>query len=139
MHALDVTKDNDVAHYNLANHFAEQGKMAQAIEHFEKVLQITPDSAPAHHKLGNALLIQGKFRDACGHIKRSLEIQADNPDAKNNLAWALATCPDPDVRNPSEAVLLAEDACKGTNYSNPGLLDTLAGAVRVSGEIHRGY
>jgi uncharacterized protein HemY len=51
----------------------------------------------------------------------------------NNLAWILATCPDAKARNGSEAVQLAERACR-RGGNRPAFLDTLAAAYA---EAHR--
>jgi cytochrome c-type biogenesis protein CcmH/NrfG len=53
----------------------------------------------------------------------------------NNLAGVLATSQDPAVRNPEEAVRLAEQACQGTRFSQPGFLYTLAGAYAEAGRF----
>jgi len=44
----------------------------------------------------------------------------------NNLAWILATYKESGLREPDEAIRLAEQACKLTDYKKPDLLDTLA-------------
>ena len=55
------------------------------------------------------------------------------PDIANNLAWILATDPDPTLRDPQEAVRLAEDAARGPHANDPGLLDTLAVSYKAAG------
>jgi len=52
----------------------------------------------------------------------------------NNLAWALATCPDPAVRNPAEAIQLAERA-RASAPRSPSYLDTLAAAYAAAGRF----
>ena len=53
----------------------------------------------------------------------------------NNLAWILAASADPQVRNGPEAVLLAERACKLTDYKKPLLVGTLAAAYAEAGRF----
>jgi tetratricopeptide (TPR) repeat protein len=134
-HALDVTQNNYLAHFKLADELRKHGKTALAIEHFRKVLQLKPNSAIAHSNLGNALVTQQKFKEALSHIKRSLEIEPNNPDTKNNLAWILATSLDPNMRNPLEAVRIAQEACGATDYENPNILDTLGAAYASAGRF----
>ena len=55
--------------------------------------------------------------------------------ALNNLAWIKATHPNPDNRNPDEAVKLALRACKLTGYNRIDVLDTLAVAYAAIGEF----
>ena len=47
----------------------------------------------------------------------------------------LATYPDPCVRDPEEAVRLAERAAGQTGYQQPTILDTLAAAYAASGDF----
>ncbi|MDD5134306.1 MAG: hypothetical protein PHP01_02700 [Phycisphaerae bacterium] len=55
--------------------------------------------------------------------------------ARNNMAWTLATCPDPNMRNPSEAIRIAEELGRETNYNNPAVLDTLGAAYASAGRF----
>ncbi|GAG37590.1 unnamed protein product, partial [marine sediment metagenome] len=78
----------------------------------------------------------------CGSLDKIISdfYQGRNPlsyDAgtNNNLAWLLATAPSPDIRNGSWAVLLAEKACKATEYENLRFLDTLAAAYAETGQF----
>jgi spermidine synthase len=57
----------------------------------------------------------------------------DYVDAANNLAWTLATCHDPAVRDPEEAVRLIEAAA--LDSGDPQLLDTLAAAYAAAGRF----
>ncbi len=66
-----------------------------------------------------------------------LKVQPDSITMLNNLAWILATCDDETIRNPKEAVELAEKACTLTNYKSPRTLDTLAAAYASSGNFER--
>lgn len=53
--------------------------------------------------------------------------------AMNNLAYLLATSADPEIRNPREAVSLAQKAV-GADTENPTYLDTLAEAYFEAGQ-----
>ena len=52
-----------------------------------------------------------------------------------DLAWTLATSPDADIREPGEAVRLAERAASLTNRQNVRVLDTLAAAYAAAGQF----
>src|SRR5438552_1214159 len=60
-HALAIDPDSPVA---------QQGKLAEAIEHFQEALRIKPDDALAHTNLGLALTLQGKLAEAFEHLQR---------------------------------------------------------------------
>jgi len=53
----------------------------------------------------------------------------------NNLAWVLATCQQPSLRNGSKAVELAELANQLTQNDNPSILNTLAAAYAEAGQF----
>ena len=55
----------------------------------------------------------------------------------NNLAWLLATCPNPDLRDGQRAMQLAQRACELTEWKEHNLLDTLAAAYAQLGEFDR--
>jgi len=115
--------------YSSANRFSE------AAQTLETALNLDPNSAALHNGLGDVLLSQGKFKEAIGQMQRSLEIEPNNPDAKNGMAWILATCPDSNMRNPSEAIRLAQEACIATNYKKASKLDTLGAAYASAGRF----
>jgi peptidoglycan/LPS O-acetylase OafA/YrhL len=57
------------------------------------------------------------------------------PEKSNNLAWSLATDPDPAKRNGARAVALAEQACRGTHYDEAIMVGTLAAAYAEDGRF----
>jgi len=56
---------------------------------------------------------------------------------RNNLAWLLATSPDPALRDPERAVRLAQEARDAEGDGDPELLDTLAAAHASAGHFER--
>ena len=53
----------------------------------------------------------------------------------NNLAWALATSPEAEFRDGTQAVQLAERACELTHYGQPLFIGTLAAAYAEAGRF----
>jgi tetratricopeptide (TPR) repeat protein len=89
-HALKVTSNNYLAHNNLANVLARQGKTEEAIGQYTRALQIRPYFPNAHNNLGKALARQGKNEEAIVHYTKALEIKPNFPKAHNNLGNVLA-------------------------------------------------
>jgi len=87
----------------------QAGDFEAALLRFEMALKIRPDAFTCYHA-GLAHLLNRHPHDAVVSFRRALELQPDWPLALNELAWALATNPDPTVRNGHEAVRLAERA-----------------------------
>jgi tetratricopeptide (TPR) repeat protein len=89
--ALDVTTDNWLAHNNLGNALAQQGKLGKAITHYSEALRIAPGFAMAHNNLGFALAQQGRFDEAIRHYTKALKIDPAFAEAHTNLGNALAS------------------------------------------------
>ena len=53
----------------------------------------------------------------------------------NQLAWALATCPEPSIRDGAKAVELAQRAVDLSDGREPAVLDTLAAAYAEAGRF----
>jgi Flp pilus assembly protein TadD len=72
---------------------------------------------------------------ALAHWRQALRLKPDWLELMNNLAWALASYPDPKIRNGAEAVQLAERACALSGSNSPPYLDTLAAAYAETGRF----
>src|ERR1043166_7542462 len=88
-HAIEVTKNNWLAHYNLGLDLAKAGKLPQAIEQFGQSVRIKPNYVDAQFNLGLALLLQGNAKDAIGPFEQVLRVNPHDADAHDNLGLAL--------------------------------------------------
>jgi tetratricopeptide (TPR) repeat protein len=88
-HTLEVTANNDVAHNNLGELLAREGKDQEALYHFAKGLQINPQSADACYNLGLSFARLGRTKDAIHHFSEAIRIRPHFPRALNNLGQAL--------------------------------------------------
>jgi tetratricopeptide (TPR) repeat protein len=79
-----------MAHTNLGIVLTGQGKLPEAIQHYERALQLRPDDAEAYVNLGVAEGLQGKLPEAIQYYERALQLRPDHADAYNNLGAALA-------------------------------------------------
>jgi protein O-mannosyl-transferase len=134
---LALSPNQAEAQYDFASALLRKGRTDEAIVHYEKVLQLRTDSADAYANLGSAFLAKGRVRDAIGAYRNALRISPENVPAQSNLAWILATCSDPSLRNGSEAVILAEQADSESSRSenHPIVLRILAAAYAESGRF----
>ncbi len=90
-HAVKVTKDNDLAHFNLGNAFMTKGKIDEAIYHYNNAVNIRPDDAQTHTNLGIALFRKGDIDAAAAEYKKAIKIDPDSPEAHNcmgNILYA---------------------------------------------------
>jgi protein O-mannosyl-transferase len=119
----------------LAMAYSSAARFSEAANTAEAVLKIDPNLASVNKVLEVALLSGGHFKKAVVHMKRYLEIEPNDTGTKNNLAWILATSPDPNIRNPSDAIRLAQEACNAVKFKDPTALDTLAAAYASKGRF----
>jgi tetratricopeptide (TPR) repeat protein len=131
--ALRLRPDYYRAHHNLGKALARQGKIDEAITHYNKALFLRPNFPQAYYHLADAFVEQGKIQQAIKYYQEALRLKPEWPTVLNDLAWILATDARPDLRNPAEAVRLAERACAQTEYERPNMLDTLAAAYAATG------
>ncbi|MGZ5568942.1 MAG: tetratricopeptide repeat protein, partial [Limisphaerales bacterium] len=134
--ALLVEPDNAKAHYGLADMLLKLNRVGEALTHYSQALRIQPDIAGAYFQIGTAML-SGKQEAsmAFAYLRNAVHFAPEWTDALNTLAWALATNPDPKVRDGKEAVTLATRAVTETRGKDPGLLDTLAASYAETGKF----
>lgn len=68
---------------------ASQGRLTDAIPHFEEAVRSAPDFADAHYNLGNALMELHRPQDALACFQRALALEPGHVDAQNALGTAL--------------------------------------------------
>jgi Tfp pilus assembly protein PilF len=127
-HAVEVYPNADEARGNLALALSNDGRLEEAVAHFNIVLQSQPDDPEMNFDIAVALNGLGKTKEAIQHYRHGLLANSNSPDALNNLAWILSTHPDAQFRNGRDALELAEKACRLTDYKRAMFLGTLAAA-----------
>jgi spermidine synthase len=78
---------------------------------------------------------EGKLAEAVEHNREALRLEPRLRSARNNLAWLLATSPDASLRDPAEALRLAEGLRNEMREPSANLLDTLAAAYAAAGRF----
>ncbi len=79
-----------LAHGNLGIELRKQGRVREAIAHYEQALRLNPNDAETHNNLGESLLRQGRTQEAIDHLEQALRINPDYAEAHNNLGIVLA-------------------------------------------------
>jgi protein O-mannosyl-transferase len=89
-HALDVTRNNWLAHERLGADLMGQGRLPEAIGHLEQALQIRPSFPEALNNLAVARMRQGgRLSEVIAHLEQALQIDPDFTGAHYNLGDAL--------------------------------------------------
>ncbi len=120
----------------------QAGRRDEALKLAEKVLELKRKVlGPEQYETLDAMRTLAIFYDAAGRREESFKLlqqmlaldrkafgsQAPATiQAMNDLAWLQATSEAAEIRNGTNAVLLAEEAVAATHRENPGFLDTLA-------------
>jgi Tfp pilus assembly protein PilF len=89
-HAIQVTRNNFLAHYALGDILAGKGKFDEAIYHFAEAVQSRPDKATLQNTLGRTLASQGMFDEALPHLMAALQIKKHFAEAHYNIGITLA-------------------------------------------------
>jgi tetratricopeptide (TPR) repeat protein len=104
-HAVAVTRDNAIAHYNLgqalsmqAQALADRGQTADAtalwrasLPHYEEALRVRPDHVGARNNLGLTLATLGDPAAATNHYAAALRLKPNDGAVHFNFALALST------------------------------------------------
>ncbi|HUF63079.1 MAG TPA: ASPIC/UnbV domain-containing protein, partial [Verrucomicrobiales bacterium] len=135
--AVSMTPDGGDAalRFNLGLANLGAGQPAQAIDHFRASLIIEPGDLSCIYQLANALYAAGDRAAAIATFRQALSIEPGWPYASRQLAWILATDPEKGLRNGSEALTLAREACRSTSFQDPAALHLLAAALAETGEF----
>jgi serine/threonine-protein kinase len=112
----------------------DQGRLGEAVAVYTRGLAAQPARPRLHFHRANALYCLGRIRRAVADLESSLEMDPGHAASANNLAWILATSPDPGIRDPGRAVALARLAVAAARDTT-GHLDTLAAAQASRGDF----
>lgn len=111
------------------------GRPDAAARNYAEALRHPPVPAEAWYKLPRALVAAGRLAEGVDAYRKAVIALPDEPVVAAELAWVLATSHDDRLRNGSEAVRLAEEACRRTAYREADLLATLAAAYAEAGRF----
>jgi len=90
-HALQVTKDNYVAHINLGLALFPEGKVEEAIYHYNRAINIAPDYSGAYNNRGGAYMILGQYQHAIEDYNETIRLKPDLASAYYNRGFVYST------------------------------------------------
>ncbi len=133
--ALAANPEFAEADWYLAKLLAQQQRYREAIPFLERAAGLRPDSVAVLQDLTNTLLADGKTAEAVSRLHEFLARHPNEPLPLNHLAWVRATCSRAEYRQATEAIILADRACRLTKSEVPSILDTLAAAYAEGGRF----
>jgi tetratricopeptide (TPR) repeat protein len=131
--AGELAPDHPLVYPMLGGALLELKRDEEATAAYRQALRVEPWN-PAHHaNLGLLLARTGRTEEALAQYRLAADIYPDNPDWLADQAWILATQEDPRFRDSEEALRLAEEACRRTEYRSASALQALAAALAARG------
>jgi len=131
--AVDLDPSLAEAHARLGALLLRSANPAEAAPSLQRALDLGLDSVELRLALAECARAQGRQREAALHYREALRQEPASVAAANNLAWLLATHPDPGLRDPDEALRLAGLLTRASQEAP--LLDTLAAALAAAGRF----
>jgi hypothetical protein len=90
-HASQVTKDNTLLmmmHNNLASSLDKEGKITEAIYHYNEVIRLKPDDAHIYNRRGSLYVRLGQYQLAIKDYNEAIRLKPDYASAYNNKGSA---------------------------------------------------
>ena len=127
-HAIAVTGDNPIAHYNLATALDADERSDEAIREYNTVLQLQPENTLALLNLGGDLYKAGDGEGAKSKYAEVIRLEPRNAKAHNDLGIVLFK-----EGNTSEAIKEFEEAVR-LSPDNASAHNSLAAALFTQGQ-----
>jgi tetratricopeptide (TPR) repeat protein len=133
--AVRLRSDYGAAHNNWGRALVQLARPAEALGHFREAARLDPANASAHYNIGTLAAAGRDPLAAVVEFREAVRLDPNDLDALDSLAWMLATSASESLRDPSEALRLAEQAARldGGRHVRP--LDVLAAAQAANGEF----
>jgi tetratricopeptide (TPR) repeat protein len=135
--SIRLEPNDPESHYQLGRVYSARGQASEALKSFHRAVDLNPGSARYRFALGIVLRRRGDVEGANREYKAAVERDANWRLAAAQSAWALATDPNPLLRDGALAVHLAELACDSTTDRPPLFLDVQAAAYAEDGQFDR--
>jgi Flp pilus assembly protein TadD len=127
---LAVTRNNEVARFNLGRALAQRGRWAEAVPEFAAAAKLRPANVDALIYEGLALRKQGRMEEAIGCYRDALRFAPEDSRAHNNLGLALER-----LGRLDEAIVHLRRACE-TNPEWPQSWTNLGDALSRAGRTN---
>ena len=135
--ALEIRSDYALAHNNLGGILFRLGQYDEAERHLREAVRIDPANAEARDNLGRLFRERGRTALAISQFRDAVKLRPDWAVPHAELAWLLASSREDTLRNPADAVRLAERAAELTDRREATVMDVLAAAYAAAGDFER--
>jgi protein O-mannosyl-transferase len=132
--AVELRPEDMEPHFAVGDALLRKRRISEAIDQYKKAISIRPDYGEGYGHLGAAYLLSNRFAEAKEQYQKALSLTPRSVTARNNLAWLLATCADPSLRDTPRAIQLAEEANQLAEGQSSLVLHTLSTAYGQDGQ-----
>jgi len=133
--AIEISPFEVTSYYNRGIAYYKSGKEKEAEVDFDKVIILDPRSSSAYVYRGLCKVKGGDYQGALNDYKGALELNPKDASIHNDLAWLYATAKDEKVKDNAKALEHAVKASELSNEKNAEILDTLARAYFINGQV----
>jgi eukaryotic-like serine/threonine-protein kinase len=127
--SLELDPENESVWHLRGNAHREAGRFAEAVADCSKALELCPGEPDYLECRGSAYLGLGEWSRAITDYDAAIQAEPDVPLHHHSLAWVLATCPEPSLRDGQRAVDHARRAGDLTKLTDAHHLATLGAAL----------
>jgi carboxyl-terminal processing protease len=130
---IDLFPDSPDGHIFRGSLFRGEKRYAEALEDVSEAIVLEPSIA--RQFLERALILDkmDRFQAELGDLQTAIRLSPTDPEVLNDLAWLLATCPEPTLRDGNKAVDFATRAAELSHWEDGPIIDTLAAACAQIG------
>src|SRR5262249_53914778 len=133
--AVQLLPDCAQAHDNLGVVLEHQGKWQAALRSYQEAVRLQSDLVDARCNLAGVLYELGRTDEADVQFGAATRLDPHWQQAAAQVAWPLATHPDPKQRNASEALRIARQVCRSSGNHRSEYLDMLAACHAAVGSF----
>jgi tetratricopeptide (TPR) repeat protein len=122
-------------YYNRGIALYKSGKEKEAEEDFDKVIIMDPRMSSAYVYRGLCREKSGKYKDALNDYTKALELKPNDAAIHNNIAHIYVSANNESFRYKAKALEYAKKAAELSKEKNAEILDTLARAYFINGQV----
>ena len=122
-------------YYNRGIAYFKSEKEKEAEEDFDKVIVMDPRMSSAYVYRGLCREKLGKYKDALSDYTKASELKPNDAAIHNNIAYLYVSANDESFRDKGKALEHAKKAAELSKEKNAEILDTLARAYFLNGQI----
>jgi tetratricopeptide (TPR) repeat protein len=133
--ALRLLPGDRQTNFNLATALVSLGEVDRGVAQFRRTIELEPTAYEPYMALSAALGSCGRYAEALDVLSEGLRHTGGNWSVATRIIWLLAACPDEQLRNGAQAVMLGERLNEKSEGRNPAVLDALAAAYAEAGRF----